>query len=93
MKDTEFYTATMAEVYARQGHFEKAVEIYRYLLEREPNRKDIIEALAEIEEKIGTKGAKKDRDLVPLFRKWLQLILEYNRLQKLKKFQHDLSSK
>ena len=92
MKDTDFYTVTMAEVYAQQGHFEKAAEIYRFLLEREPNRKDIADALAEIEKRIGKGGAMTDRDLVPLFRKWVQLTLEVNRLQKLKKCQHDLTT-
>ena len=91
MKDTEFYTATMGRVYAQQGHFEKAVEVYRYLLEREPNRKDIADALAEIEGNIDQGGAKTDSDLVPLFRKWLQLILKYNRLQRLKKYRRELS--
>ena len=92
MKDTDFYTATMAGVYAQQGHFEKAVEIYRFLLEREPNRQDIADALAELEKRIEKEGAKTDKDLVPLFRKWVRLVLEFNRLQKLKKCQHDLTT-
>ena len=92
MKDTDFYTETMAGVYAQQGHFEKAVEIYRFLLAQEPNRKDIADALAEIEKRVAKGGAKTDRDLVPLFRKWVQLVLEVNRLQKLKKCQHDLTT-
>jgi hypothetical protein len=29
-KETDFYTGTMAKVYAGQGHWDKAAEIYRH---------------------------------------------------------------
>jgi hypothetical protein len=92
MKDTDFYTSTMAGVYAQQGHFERAAEIYRFLLEREPNRKDIADALAEIEKQLEKGGAKTDLDLFPMFRKWVLLLLEYSRIQKLKRCKHDLTT-
>ena len=44
--ETDFYTATMARVYAEQGHWDKSAEIYRYLLKQEPERVDYLEALA-----------------------------------------------
>ena len=46
-KETDFYTGTMAKVYAGQGHWDKAAEIYRHLLRMEPERTDYLEALAE----------------------------------------------
>ncbi len=89
--DTEFYTATMARVYAQQGHYTEAAEIYRHLLTREPNRREFIEALADIEEKLNKEGPKTDSDLVPLFRKWIRLLLRYRHLRQLKKYHSNLS--
>lgn len=92
MMDTEFYTATMARVYAHQGHHEKAAEIYRHLLNREPNRRDWSEALADIEEKCTGQGPKTESELVPVFRKWIRLLLRYRHLQQLKKDYSNFSS-
>ena len=93
MTETEFYTHTMAQVYTQQGHYDKAAEIYRYLLDREPERRDIQEALADIEEKIGEGRGGSDRNLIPLFRQWIDLAMRYNRLLRLKKWQHTVSVK
>ena len=82
--NTDFYTKTMAKVYADQGYFEKAAEIYRYLLKQDPERQDIVEALAEIEIKLSEKAPDK---LVLLFGEWIDLAVKYNNLQKLKKNQ------
>ena len=90
MNDSAFYTATMAKVFADQGYFEKAVKIYRYLLENEPGRQDLIKALADVEQKLSVKHPKGIAHLVPLFEQWLDLLLRYNRLQKLKKLHRRL---
>jgi len=74
----------MAKVYADQGNWDKAAEIYRYLLEREPERRDFIHALSEIEEKRLDNNAER---LSSLLRQWVELSLKYNVLQKLKKLQ------
>ena len=74
----------MAKVYADQGNFSKAVEIYEYLLKREPNRQDLIDALSEMEKK---RFEKDPEELVKLFSIWIDLLLKYNNLQKLKKLQ------
>ena len=84
----EFYTKTMAKVYADQGYFEKAVEIYRYLLEQEPNRQDLSDDLAEVEENLSAKEKKDLTDLVPLFSQWIELLFSYKKLQILKKLQN-----
>ena len=82
------YTETMAKVYAAQGHWEKAAEIYRYLLTGAPERKDLADALAEADKKIDKDSHMTPEQLVPLFREWIDLLLkteELNRLKKLKK--------
>jgi hypothetical protein len=84
MKDDVFYTRTMAKVYADQGNLGKAAEIYNYLLKQEPGRQDLIDALSEIE----NRGFDKDREnLFMLFSEWIDLLLKFNDIQKLKKLQ------
>lgn len=85
MNDASFYTATMAKVYAEQGNFEKAAEIYRYLLKKEPARPELAAALAEVEPKLGRTGRSDWSDLAPLFQEWVELLLRYGNLQKLKR--------
>ena len=83
---TEFYTKTMANVYAKQGYFAKAVEIYRHLLKHDPESRELNDLLSGVEKKLNEKQ-KKDREILEkLFGKWIYLQLSYNRLQKLKKF-------
>jgi len=82
-KETDFYTGTMAKVYAGQGHWDKAAEIYRHLLKLEPERIDYLEALAEAERMLNTAGKRPVEDLAPLFHQWIDLMLKYKNLQKL----------
>jgi len=88
MNEKVFYTATMAKVYADQGHFEKSVEIYRHLLKREPHRQELKDALREVEQKLKVENETRDRDLAPLFEEWLNLLMKRRNLQKLKKLQN-----
>ena len=88
MNFTDFYTATLAKVYAKQGYLEKAAEIYRSLLEREPNRPDLIDALSEIEKQNLKKSKRDAKSLVPIFSRWIELIIRYDKLQKLKKLKN-----
>lgn len=84
MENDVFYTRTMAKVYADQGNLGKAAEIYNYLLKQEPGRQDLIDALSEIE----NRGFDKDREnLFMLFSEWIDLLLKFNGIQKLKKLQ------
>lgn len=84
-KETDFYTATMAKVYAEQGHWEKSAEIYRYLLRHEPERVDYLEALAQAERNVISSAQKPRKDISALFRQWFDLMLKYKTLQKLRK--------
>jgi hypothetical protein len=76
--DEIFYTKTMARIHADQRHFKKAVEIYHYLLEKEPGRPDIIEALADLER---LKAQKRAEELVPLIETWTRLVVRYRKIR------------
>jgi tetratricopeptide (TPR) repeat protein len=90
IKDPYFYTVTMARVYEDQGHWEKAAEIYRYLLKQEPERKDIADALAEAEKRLDEGITKNADDLTPLIGEWIHLLFRYKRLQKLRQLKDQL---
>jgi predicted Zn-dependent protease len=81
--DLNLCTKTMAGIYVQQGYFQKAIDIYRDLLKREPHRLDIKEALAAAESQAAKKGAAKTDDLFPLVAEWFALVRKYNDLQKL----------
>jgi len=89
-KDYRQGTATLAKVFAEQGHWEKAAEIYRNLLQHDPEREDLARALAEAEAGMHAAGRKLSQDLVPLFREWIDLLLNYDRLRKLRRFKAGL---
>ena len=78
------YTLTMAQVYAGQGHWQKAVEIYRHLLLEEPEREDLREGLKAAEEALVEQGVRKLDELSPLLQTWLKLQTRYHHLKKLK---------
>ncbi|UCH23797.1 MAG: hypothetical protein JSU83_11625 [Deltaproteobacteria bacterium] len=82
--DLDFQTATMAKVFADQGHYEKAAEIYRRLLKHKPHRQDLAVALAELEKRITEAGPKPEDGLVSLFGEWVELVFKYKRLRYLK---------
>ena len=84
-KETDFYTGTMAKVYAGQGHWDKAAEIYRHLLRMETERTDYLEALAEAERMLSATAKRPAEDLAPLFQQWIDLMLKYKNLQRLRR--------
>lgn len=45
------YTRTLAREYARQGHYDKASEIYKFLIDRTPEAEDLVVALKEIRDR------------------------------------------
>ncbi|UCF91095.1 MAG: hypothetical protein JSW39_22885 [Desulfobacterales bacterium] len=89
-QDLRFHTVTMARVYAGQGHWEKAAEIYRYLLRQEPGRSDLVDALAEVEKKMQEAAKKSVDDLVPLFQDWIDLTLKSSQIRRLRKLRRRL---
>ena len=82
---TDEYTLTMARVYAGQGHWKKAVEIYRHLVMEEPERDDLREALEAAEEALVDQGGGHLDELAPLLQTWIKLQTRYQHLKKLKK--------
>jgi cytochrome c-type biogenesis protein CcmH/NrfG len=83
-------TLTLARLFASQGHWGKAANIYRRMLEREPDRQEIAQALAEAEERIRAVGGTPPGDLEALFRQWIKLLLQHDRLRKLKRIKRAL---
>jgi hypothetical protein len=79
--DLDFQTATMAKVFADQGHYEKAADIYRNLLKREPQRQDLADALFEVEKRISETGKPSDENLVSLLGEWVELVFKYKQLR------------
>lgn len=82
--DLDFQTATMAKVFADQGHYEKAADIYRNLLKREPQRQDLADALDEVEKRIPEASKSSDENLVLLLSEWVELVFRYKQLRLLK---------
>ncbi len=96
MTDVEFHTATMAKVYAQQGHYQKAAEIYRHILSNEPDRQDIAKSLSMVEQKLADMEPESERDtresdLVYLFQKWFQMSARHRRIEFLKNLKKHFS--
>lgn len=89
-EDEVFYTQTMAKVYENQGKYEQAVKIYRYLIDREPNRSDLADALYKLEKRNLSTNRK---ELVHLFDQWINLLIASNGLKRLVKLQRHLNAK
>ena len=68
---------------------EKAAEIYRFLLDREPERQDLRAALLEIETLLSEQRKKASQVLAPLFVKWIDLVFRYNKIKTLKVLQNN----
>ena len=63
--DGEIYTQTLAELYAKQGAVDKAVEVYRKLLADDPDNGMFLHRVAELTWAIDT-GLADDRPVVPI---------------------------
>ena len=84
-----FYTATMAKIHADQGNLAKAAEIYRHVLQQEPDRQDLIEALVRVEKK---REAKSQDALVALFSEWIDLLFTYTKVNTLNRIRRRLKN-
>ena len=90
-QDTEIRTATLAKIYTAQGHYAKAAEIYRDLLQAEPGRSDLAQALAEVEKRQLEKRSDSRENLVPLLGQWVNLWLRYKQIQDLENIKYRIT--
>ena len=88
--EIDIYTETMAKVYADQRHWAKAVDIYQHLVQAEPRRQHLIDALEHARQKMEEQPDLRAEGLVPLFREWIELLLQQEKLKKLKKLRGKL---
>jgi len=91
--DTGIRTATMAKIYAGQGHYEMAAEIYRHLLRESPDRRDWANALAQIEAKLAAQAEGRFRDPSGRLAEWIGLMLSYRRLSDLRDIRRQIAQK
>ena len=67
-------TITLAELYEEQGHVDKAIEVYRKILDTSPETEEVEARLAELEERIG--HPPKDRALLSVLESWQSKLRE-----------------
>ena len=77
-------TKTLAEIYLQQGHFREAYDIFKILLEKDPNNKEIKEKLKELNEKLNLSPSSPsrvppDEEKLRLLERWLSNIRERRR--------------
>jgi hypothetical protein len=88
--DRQHDTLTMARLLSEQGHWQRAAEICRHLLQAQPGREDVAEALAEAERRFRENSPKTAEELVPLFQEWIDLLFKYKRLRQLHRLSQTL---
>jgi hypothetical protein len=79
--EKEFETETMAQIYADQGHYEKAAVIYRRLLMQAPAREDLRDRLKAVEDLQKSTG---DLHLSTQFGEFINLLLKKKKIDKLR---------
>lgn len=80
--DKGFETETMARIYADQGHYEKAAEIYRRLLMQNPEHQDLRDRLKSVE---ALQKAADHDGLADRVSEWVQLLMKKKQIDKLRK--------
>jgi len=86
--DGGFNTVTMAKVFAGQGLYDKAAEIYHKLLEQDTDSNDLMDALSELEKIKSEKEKDLKKTLAQLFSEWFDLALSHNRIKLLRKLKN-----
>ncbi len=84
-----FYTRTLADLYVRQGHYSKAVNVFRHLLKKKPGDRDLMAALDAVKAKCIQSDASKSRQPVDLFCRWFDMLNDINRLSKLRRIKQN----
>jgi hypothetical protein len=71
------YTRTLATLYADQGHYDKALTVYRHLIKQFPDSRDISEGFSDLKDRIQRIKTSNEPELAPLFREWFDLLIKY----------------
>ena len=91
--DLPIKTATMAKIFAQQGHYDEAIEIYQYLLSKDPDQEDLADALARTVEKRDKELATGPRDILWILSNYVGLLLNFRQFLDLQDFQRQIVSK
>ncbi len=78
------FTATMAKLFADQGYLRKAAEIYRYLVNQAPERKDLREALEAVERHLAQYPAPTRKDVDLMLREWMDMLQTLKRQRRMR---------
>ncbi len=79
------YTKTLAKLYADQGHFDKAIEIYQHLVKKFPERKDILDDFSDLKVKMQRIKTSNEPELAVLFQQWFDLLAKYRQINGIQK--------
>jgi hypothetical protein len=77
----------MAKIFADQGYLGRAAEIYRRLVARYPHRRDLLNALAQVEGRLAEQKGPSRKEVGFLLREWRDLVLRYNRTERISQTQ------
>jgi len=73
-------TKTLAKLYADQGHFEKAIEIYQHLVKEFPDREDILDDFSDLKVKVQRIKTSNEPELAELLQQWFDLLAKYKQV-------------
>jgi hypothetical protein len=88
-EDRVFFTRTMARVYADQKKWDLAIEIYRYLLSRDPEDARLAEELSAVQEAAAA-AAPGPEHLTALVSEWVELMIALRRIRSLRGVQRSI---
>jgi antitoxin component HigA of HigAB toxin-antitoxin module len=82
---SEIYTQTMAQIYADQGYFHKAAEIYRHLIKEDPHNPVLHKALDDVMSHLAEHPEDRKADLTQRFSTWIDLLGRYRQLRMMRR--------
>ncbi|MFH2065292.1 MAG: hypothetical protein ABIK15_08860 [Pseudomonadota bacterium] len=88
IKHPEYVTVSLAKTYASQGHIQKALELYRHLLQNAPDDQTLKNTIFELENAdpaVTGQTFSKKKDLAGLFESWVEWTLKYKKIRALKR--------